>query len=68
VPTKFRGSGSETARRLLSGVYWGDRGDELGMEIEVNVKSEDSLHSAEITAPRIVRGGTRNKKTADAID
>jgi transglutaminase-like putative cysteine protease len=24
----------------LSGVYWGDRDDDLGMEVEVNVKSE----------------------------
>ena len=27
----------------LSGVYYGDRCDELGMEVEVNVKSEDPL-------------------------
>ena len=24
----------------LSGVYWGDRDDDLGMEVEVNLKSE----------------------------
>jgi transglutaminase-like putative cysteine protease len=30
----------------LSGVYYGDRCDELGMEVEVNVKSEDPLGSA----------------------
>jgi len=24
----------------LSGMYWGDREDELGMDVEVNVKSE----------------------------
>jgi transglutaminase-like putative cysteine protease len=27
----------------LSGVYYGDREDELGMEVEVNVKSEETL-------------------------
>ena len=27
----------------LSGVYWGDRDDELGMEVQVNVKSEPVL-------------------------
>ena len=26
----------------LSGVYWGDRDDDLGMEVEVNVKTEFS--------------------------
>jgi hypothetical protein len=30
----------------LSGVYYGDRDDELGMDVEVNVKSEATLSSA----------------------
>jgi transglutaminase-like putative cysteine protease len=30
----------------LSGTYWGDRSDELGMEVEVNVKSVPALASA----------------------
>jgi hypothetical protein len=26
----------------LSGVYWGDRDDDLGIEVEVNVKTESA--------------------------
>ena len=52
----------------LAGVYWGDCGDELGMEIEVNVKSEDSLHSAGITDPPHRGRWHAEQKTADAID
>jgi len=34
----------------LSGVYYGDRDDELGMDVEVNVKSEATLSSAALPA------------------
>ena len=51
----------------LSGVYWGDPGDELGMEIEVNVKSEGDLAPAELSADTH-RAGHEEQKTADAID
>ena len=51
----------------LSGVYWGDPGDELGMEIEVNVKSEGNLAPAEHSAATH-RAGHEGQKTADAID
>jgi transglutaminase-like putative cysteine protease len=32
----------------LSGVYYGDRNDELGMDVEVNVKSEAAVTSADV--------------------
>jgi len=32
----------------LSGVYYGDRDDELGMNVEVNVKSEAALSSTNV--------------------
>jgi hypothetical protein len=34
----------------LSGVYYGDRDDELGMDVEVNVKSEATLSSTKAPA------------------
>jgi transglutaminase-like putative cysteine protease len=52
----------------LSGVYWGDRGAELGMEIEVNVKSEGAVASAELSAATRRAGSHKEQKTADAID
>ena len=32
----------------LSGVYYGDRDDELGMDVEVNVKSETASSSTNV--------------------
>jgi transglutaminase-like putative cysteine protease len=52
----------------LSGFYWGDRGNELGMEIEVNVKSEGSLHSAGLRAAAHRAGSPEEQNTPDTID
>jgi transglutaminase-like putative cysteine protease len=52
----------------LSGVYWGDRGDELGMEIEVNVKSEGRRAPPTLSAATDRAGLHEEQKTADAID
>jgi len=34
----------------LSGVYWGDREDELGMDVQVNVRSGTILSSIDLPA------------------
>jgi transglutaminase-like putative cysteine protease len=34
----------------LSGVYWGDGKDELGMEVQVNVKSEPALRPSDFAS------------------
>jgi hypothetical protein len=34
----------------LTGVYWGDREDELGMDVQVNVKSGAALSSSDFPA------------------
>jgi hypothetical protein len=45
--------------RPLSGSYWGDADDELGMEVTVNVKTEGGLPnpSTAVGAPRVVDVG-----------
>jgi transglutaminase-like putative cysteine protease len=39
----------------LAGVYYGEASDELGMEVEVNVKSEATL-SSEVALPHVAKG------------
>jgi hypothetical protein len=50
----------------LSGVYWGARDDELGMEVEVNVKTDPAPHPDAVNER--VAEGRWNKNVSDRIE
>jgi transglutaminase-like putative cysteine protease len=51
----------------LSGVYWGDRDDDLGMEVEVNVKTESAPPRDEVNEDPLLAGVTWNKTDGRGI-
>jgi transglutaminase-like putative cysteine protease len=52
----------------LSGVYWGDQDDDLGMEVEVNVKTESAPPRDEVNEDPLLAEVTWNKTDGRTID
>ena len=52
----------------LSGVYWGDRDDDLGMEVEVNVKAESTPPPDAANEDQLLAEVTWNKNGDGGIE